>query len=53
MTEQMNFTLVEELQWTPWQPLQNSWRDHALPARPGLYRICRVGFHGQAKTDIL
>lgn len=46
MTEQMNFTLLEELQWTPWQPLQDSGCDRDLP----LYRIRRVGFHGQAKT---
>lgn len=44
MMEKVNFTLLEGLQWTPWQPLQNSWRDRDLPARPGLYRIRRVGF---------
>lgn len=48
MTQQVNFTLLEELHWTSWQPLQDSWRDRDLPARPGLYRIRQAGSAGLA-----
>lgn len=29
--------------WSPWQPLDNSWRGSLIPRRPGLYRIRRIG----------
>jgi hypothetical protein len=31
------------LVWSGWQPLLNCWRGGKVPARPGLYRLRRVG----------
>src|SRR5262249_34195573 len=35
--------VVDLFAWSDWQPLNGSWLAANIPARPGLYRICRQG----------
>lgn len=36
-------SMIDTSAWTPWIPLENSWRGATLPAIGGLYRIRRIG----------